>query len=72
MFILPIIVQLGVLLDTLSQLATARLDKTAFDNRQLQDFKVFFCHESNTQKTVSVLGIIDLGYELNSFKSVLP
>ena len=40
MFIVTIIAQLGVFLATWSQLASAHLHKSRFDNGQLQDFKV--------------------------------
>ena len=40
MFILTIIAQPGIFLDTSSQLASANLDETGFDYRQLEDFKV--------------------------------
>ena len=66
MFIVTIIAQPGVFLDTLSQRAAACLDKTDMitDNYKISKC---LCHESNTQKTVPGLGTIELEHDLFSF-----
>ena len=66
MFIATIIAQPGVFLDTWSQFAASSLDKTGLiiDNYKISKF---LCHESNTQRTVSAIGIALLNWDKTYF-----
>ena len=55
----------GVFLDTLSQIVTACLELVLIiDSHKISKI---LCHESNTQKAVSALGIIQLENDFFSF-----